>query len=229
MTPYYDDGRGVVIYHADCRDALPELPPVDLVITDPPYGIAHPTNYSTRGRDGFAECCDYPPVHGDDKPFDPSPWLRWPCVLFGANYYADKLPVVSGWIVWDKVRPEDLDQATAELAWSNFVKGARVFRYLWHGAIRAGDETLCHPTQKPVALIAWILRLRWTPAGTILDPFVGSGTTLVAAKRLGRHAIGIEIEERYCEIAARRCEDATMPLFDEPPEPEQALLFEGEI
>jgi DNA modification methylase len=117
--------------------------------------------------------------------------------------------------VWDKERPHDLDQSTAELAWSNFVKGVRVFRYLWHGMIRAGDETLEHPTQKPAALWKWIIGLRWTPAGIILDPFMGSGTTLRAAKDLGRRAIGIEIEERYCEIAAKRCAQEVMNLSTE--------------
>jgi site-specific DNA-methyltransferase (adenine-specific) len=223
MTPYYEE-PGVTIYHADCRDVLPTLPKVDVVITDPPYGINHPTNYAERGRSALAQCANYPPVFGDSRPFDPSPWLRWPCVLFGGNHFAERLPNASGWIVWDKWRPEELDQATAELAWSNCIKGVRVFRFLWNGMIRASDEPLEHPTQKPVALMAWILGLRWTPPGAVLDPFMGSGTTLVAAKRLGRRAIGIEIEERYCEIAARRVQEASMPLFDDAPAAEQWAL-----
>lgn len=213
MKPYYEHG-GITIYCRDCREILPCLGPVDLVLTDPPYGISHPTDYKSRGRGGIAQCKDYPPVFDDDKPFDPSPWLRWPCILFGANYYADRLPPASGWITWDKIRPDDLDQATAELAWSNCIKGCRVFRYLWNGCMRASDETLYHPTQKPIALMQWILGLRWTPPGTILDPFLGSGTTLVAAKRLGRRGVGIEIEEKYCEIAAQRIEAERLPLFE---------------
>ena len=136
-------------------------------------------------------------------------------MLFGGNYFADRLPTASGWIVWDKMRPEDLDQATAELAWTNFVKGVRVFRFLWNGMIRASDEMLQHPTQKPVALMTWILSLRWTPPGTVLDPFMGSGTTLVAAKQLGRRAIGIEIEEKYCEIAIERLRQRSLFPPDE--------------
>lgn len=211
--PYYEQD-GITIYHGDCRDILPHLEPVDLVLTDPPYGIAHPTDYKSRKRGALAACRDYPMVHGDDQPFDPSFLLALdkPTLLFGANYFADKLPSASGWVVWDKQRPDDLDQATAELAWTNFVKGARVFRYLWNGMIRHGDESLDHPTMKPSALWRWIIGLRWTPEGTILDPFMGSGTTLRAAKDLGRKAIGIEIEERYCEIAARRMSQAVLPL-----------------
>ena len=79
--------------------------------------------------------------------------------------------------------------------------------------MRRGDDDLCHPTQKPVGLMRWCMTLPWTDADqTILDPFMGSGTTLRAAKDLGRRAIGIEIEERYCEIAARRLEQAVLPF-----------------
>jgi len=114
------------------------------------------------------------------------------------------LPPQSGWPVWDKERPDDLDQATCELAWTDCVKGVRRFRHLWNGMMRASHEELVHPTQKPEALMLWCLSTRWTSTGDVLDPFMGSGTTLRAAKDLGRRAIGIEIEERYCEIAARR-------------------------
>lgn len=206
MTPYYEQD-GITIYHGDCRDILPTLEPksIAVVLTDPPYGINHPTDYASRRRGGITDCRhDYPPVCGDDQPFDPSTLLQWPCILWGANYYADKLPPKSGWLVWDKERPDDLDQATCELAWSDFVKGVRRFRYLWNGCLRHGDDVLVHPTQKPIALMQWCLRLRWTPPGMVLDPYMGSGPVLVAAKLDGRKAIGVEIEERYCEIAARR-------------------------
>ena len=213
--PYYEDTKaGIVIYLGDCRDILPHLPKVDLVLTDPPYGISHPTNYHERGRDKLATCRNYVPVHEDDQPFDPVLILSLnvPTVLFGANYFANKLPHSSGWLVWDKERPHDLDQATCEMAWTNYVKGARVFRFMWNGMIRATHEPLEHPTQKPTELIKWICELKWTPAGTILDPFMGSGTTLRAAKDLGRQCIGIEIEEKYCEIAARRLGQEVLDL-----------------
>lgn len=202
MKPYYEDGS-VTIYHGDWRDWSGSA---DVILTDPPYGIDHPTDYADRERGHHAPCKDYPPVYGDREPFDPAPLLALgiPSILWGANYYASRLPESSGWLIWDKDRPHDLDQATAEMAWSNFVKGARVFRWLWHGMIRRGDDVLTHPTQKPEALMRWCLSLKWTPPGTVLDPFMGSGTTLRAAKDLGRKAIGIEIEECYCEIAATR-------------------------
>lgn len=204
MKPYYEQ-EGITIYHGDCREIFPTLPPVGLVLTDPPYGINHPTDYKDRGRGGFADCRNYPPVHGDSEAFDPTLWIEQPAILFGANYFADKLPPTSGWLVWDKQRPDELDQSTCELAWSNCVKGVRRIAYLWNGAIRQGDQQLQHPTEKPIAVMKWCLSLRWTRGfQLILDPFMGSGTTLRAAKDLGRQAIGIEIEERYCEIAANR-------------------------
>lgn len=216
VEPYYKDEL-VEIYHGDCRELLPSLR-FDFICTDPPYGINHPTNYKTRGREKLAACTDYMLVYEDDKPFDPSHLLAMNCplLLWGANYYADRLPPSSGWLVWDKERPDGLDQSTCELAWTNFVKGVRRFRYQWHGMLRDGDEGLVHPTQKPVALSEWIMGLRWTPTGTVCDPYMGAGGTLKAAKLLGRKAIGIEIEERYCEIAAKRCESIQAGLFDAP-------------
>lgn len=210
-TPYYQDDA-VTIYHGDCLGILPHLPKVDLVLTDPPYGINHPTEYNKRGRDMIAGCRDYPRVFGDDAPFDPLPWIDIaPCILWGGNYFASKLPDQSGWLVWDKERPDDLDQATCELAWTNIVKGVRRIRHLWNGCMKKGRESLEHPTQKPVEVMSWCLSLRWTVGcKMILDPFMGSGTTLRAAKDLGRKAIGIEIEEKYCEIAAKRMAQEVM-------------------
>lgn len=215
MTPYYQHA-GITIYHGDCREILPTLD-YDVLLSDPPYGINHPTNYRQRGRANLAICSDYIPVYDDDKPFDPSFLLdSRNVILWGANHYADRLPPSSGWLVWDKERPAELDQATAELAWTNCVKGARVFRHLWHGMMRASEkEPLVHPTQKPVALMRWVLELRWVREGAVCDPFMGSGTTLRAAKDLGRQAIGIEIEERYCEIAAKRMGQEVMDFSTE--------------
>lgn len=205
MKPYYQDSH-VTIYHGDSRQ-LVGIVNADVIVTDPPYGIAHPTDYAARGRSALARCVNHVPVFADDEPFDPSHLLalNLPTVLWGGNYFADKLPATSGWLVWDKMRPHELDQATAELAWTNYVKGCRVFRHLWHGMMKASEHSEnYHPTQKPVALMTWVLTLKWTPAGTVFDPYMGSGPTLRAAKDLGRKAIGIEIEERYCEIAAKR-------------------------
>lgn len=204
MRPYYEHA-GITIYHADARDIL-HLLDYDVVCADPPYWISHPTNYASRGRSKLATCTDYIPVFEDDRPFDPSFLIdSRQVILWGANHFADKLPPSGGWLVWDKERPDDLDQATCELAWTNCIKGVRRFRHLWNGMMRASEhKPLVHPTQKPVALMQWALSLRWITEGTVCDPYMGSGATLVAAKNLGRKAIGIEREERYCEIAAKR-------------------------
>jgi len=141
-------------------------------------------------------------------PFDPSflP-IHLPTCLWGANFYASRLPDQGGWLCWDKRTIDGLKvrSSECEFAWTNFVRSPKVFRFMWSGAFRDGEgrgEHL-HPTQKPVELMAWILRMI-PDAPVVVDPFMGSGATLVAAKLEGRKAIGIEIEERYCEIAAKR-------------------------
>lgn len=216
-TPYYDDGT-VTIYHGDCRDILPTLD-VEVIVTDPPYGIAWDCDYAGRGMGRFAASASYAPVHGDDEPFDPS-WLferttAKGFVLFGANHYANQLPPSPGWLVWDKtgngrhVSP----LSDAELAWTNLTGGCRLWSHLWKGMLKDSErgEVRSHPTQKPVALFRWIFD-RFATAGVIADPYLGSGPSLRAAKDLGRRAIGIEIKERYCEIAARRLGQEVLAL-----------------
>lgn len=218
VDPYYQDDY-CTIYHADCRDVLPAIDPatVDLVLTDPPYGIAWDTDYAGRGMGRMAT---YAPVRGDDEPFDPSHLLRFPrLVLFGANNYADKLPNSAGWIVWDKTGQgrNVTDLSDCELAWTNVTGGVRLFSHLWKGLLKDSERSTkrCHPTQKPVALMSWIIgkfgddheRQRF-----ILDPYMGSGSTMRAAKDRGRKCIGIEIEERYCEIAVKRLGQEVLAL-----------------
>jgi DNA modification methylase len=177
------------------------------VSTDPPYGIDHPCNFHQRGRDKLARCNDYASVKGDDAPFDPT-WiltLDVPSVLWGANHYSDKLPNSSGWLVWDKERPDDLDQATCELAWTNCVKGVRRFRHLWNGMMRASEHgENYHPTQKPVALYEWVLSLRWIPSGPIFDPYMGAGPGGIAAIRARRKFVGCELEPTHYATACDR-------------------------
>ena len=224
---YTSPDGSIVLFNCDCLDLLPKLPEgcVDAVVTDPPYGIGHKCNYHARGRGGLARCNDYPDVEGDDRPFDPSPLLGLglPLILWGGNHYADSLPPSSGWLVWDKRRPDDLDQSTCELAWTNCVKGVRRLSHLWNGCMRASERgENYHPTQKPADLMEWCLSLRWTRVfGAILDPYMGSAPTGVACVKLGRSFIGVEKEPRYFEIAVNRIEKAfaDQALFQPDPEP----------
>jgi site-specific DNA-methyltransferase (adenine-specific)/modification methylase len=208
IKPYYSEG-GIEIYHGDCREILPTLARADLLLADPPYGMDVNTAWRDRKPGRWAK--DRPPVVGDDAAFDPRHLLgaAGHHVIFGANWFSHHLPPASCWISWDKRQGGTLtpgwNASDAELAWTDFDCGVRVFAHLWEGYKRASEIGFhVHPTQKPVALMAWIID-RWTePGWVVLDPYLGSGTTLRAAKNLGRRAIGIEIEERYCEIAAKR-------------------------
>jgi site-specific DNA-methyltransferase (adenine-specific) len=211
MTPYYQDGL-VTLYHGDCRDILPTLD-FDVIVTDPPYGMAY--RHGAR-KGGVHLGFDDRFIVGDDEPFDPAFLIALgkPSVLFGANHYADRLPPSRGWLVWDKRdgTPSN-DQSDAELAWTNILTVARVFSARWSGAHRTGREQMDgrqHVNQKPVALMAWVLG--FVPAGTVLDPFAGSGSTLVAAKELGRRSIGIEVDEEHCDTAARRLSQEVLGL-----------------
>jgi len=135
-------------------------------------------------------------------------------VWWGANHYAHALPESRGWIFWDKATSGDF--ADGELAWTNLDRPVRVFRHRWNGMLRdsEAESARSHPTQKPVALYSWLIA-SLDINGTIIDPFLGAGASLVAARSYGLAAIGIEIEERYCEIAANRL--AQSPLdFGEP-------------
>ena len=212
MKPYYEHA-GITIYHGDCREVLPELEPVDLVLTDPPYGIGWDTNYSrfcSRGGDRSRSGGDKSRINGDDKPFDPAFLLHFKeVVLWGANHYASSLPPGS-WFIWDKRNADGTAFLShGEIGW--YSSGYGVYIKSISGQRHRATSGGLHPTQKPVALMAWCIKKTKAP-GLILDPFMGSGTTLVAAKELGRKAIGIEIEEKYCEIAARRLAQEILPL-----------------
>lgn len=221
MTPYYEHA-GITIYHGDCRDILPGLPKVDLVLTDPPYGINYTSHFNNNSSGEMAKYrrdSDFSPIHGDDKPFDPSAILSIgkPSIIWGGNHFASRLPDSKSWLFWDKLDGgTQCDQSDGEFAWTNLGIPARMFSWKWRGIIRRGAENVSksrkfHPNQKPVALIKWCIGLSEDPH-VILDPFMGSGTTLVAAKELGRKAIGIEIEEKYCEISAKRLAQEVLPL-----------------
>jgi site-specific DNA-methyltransferase (adenine-specific) len=208
------------LYLGDCREIAPGLERPAAVISDPPYGIAfnsarrigRPSSVKTAGG---AYGRDWGDIVGDDAPFDPSPWLMGvPTILWGANHYADRLPASGGWLIWDKKRGGTASQAfhasDAELAWTN-ARGTVALRSLfWDGfrrEVEVGEHF--HPTQKPVPLMRWCIeQAKVSPGGVILDPYMGSGSTGVAAMQMRHPFIGIEIEPRYFDIACRRIEEA---------------------
>ncbi len=225
MTPYYER-EDIKIFHCDNREL--EVGGVVLLLADPQYGIGYksthnsfvrpdrgPWNVATRDE-------DFEPIRGDDEPFDPTPFLVYPRVaLFGGNYFADKLPPAKCWIVWDKKLGNPDQGADAELVWTNFPKPTRIFSHLWRGICRAGEENVANgpklgPHQKPIGLLRRIIQYSDTE-GVVYDSHIGTGSTLCAAFDLDRPAVGCDIEEKWCDIAARRieCRERKAPLFAE--------------
>jgi len=211
MKTYYDDGIAK-IYLGDCAEIAPTLGHFDLLCTDPPYGIGATRKAANRGRvrKGVGVVAfNYEPSEWDDAP--PSDALLADLrshatrqCIFGGNYFA--LPPSSCWLVWDKENGVS-DFADAELAWTNYDAAVRLKRHRWSGYLQADmarKEERVHPTQKPLAVMSWVIGLCPEKPSSVFDPFMGSGTTLRACKDLGIRCVGIEREEKYCEIAARR-------------------------
>lgn len=196
------------LYLGRCEDALPLIPRVCAVVTDPPYGIGEAAG-KNASRSNAAPARDYGNEDWDNEPISDSLMgavigAGKNAVIFGGNYY--QLPPTSCWLVWDKESTGDF--ADCELAWTNLPKAVRRIRYMWNGMLRQNNEPRGdHPTQKPLGVMRWVLS-HIPEAKTILDPFMGSGTTGVAAVQLGRTFIGVEKSPRYFDIACRRIEDA---------------------
>lgn len=183
------------LYCGDCRDILPTLPKVDAVITDPPYGIgiaANPVRQAHEKLDWDASAPDSEIINSCVAAGDVA-------VLWGGNYF--DLSPQQCFFIWDKVQPQDFSLAMCEFAWTNKKGPAKMHR---QSVLSYRKE---HPTQKPIELMEWCINQVGNPK-TILDPFMGSGTTGVAAVQMGRKFIGIEREERYFQIACKRIEDA---------------------
>lgn len=213
---------GVRLICGDCREVLPTLGKVDAVVTDPPYGIGESSaKVASRGK--LATPKDYGSFDWDKEP--PPAWLiamlqdisRWQ-IIFGGNYY--NLPPSSCWLVWDKKNGAN-DFADCELAWTNMPKAVRRIEWLWNGMIRKGSDVREHPTQKPLGVMSWALDQLPDDVVTICDPFMGSGTTGVAAVTRGRSFVGIEREPAYFETALARLSEALErpSLLVEPPKP----------
>lgn len=204
------------LYLGDCMEILPTLDRVDAVITDPPYGIG--ANKMTLGNG--KRRIERGEVDWDSAP--PSSDLMAAIMLaaskhiyWGGNYFS--MPASRCWLVWDKCTGAN-SFADCELAWTNLDTVVKKITIPWVGA-NAKDESgeRVHPTQKPLQLMRWCIQIAGNPE-SILDPFMGSGTTGVAAIQMGRKFIGIEREPKYFEIACRRIEQAAS----------QTQLFEPE-
>ncbi len=199
IAPYYDHA-GITIFHGDCRDILPQLPKVDLVLTDPPYGLDKRWvggTWFTRGVYNSDVSWDKPVEDGIIQSL-----VAIPSIIWGGNNY--QLPVSRCWLLWVKTNSVKT-MADFEMAWTNLDKPSAMYVRACNGWMRN------HPTEKPINLMKWCIGIA-PGSETILDPFMGSGTTLVAAKQLGRRAIGIEIEEKYCEVAVKRLSQEMLPL-----------------
>lgn len=207
ITAYED--RNVALIHGDCRDILPMLPDGQrvIIVTDPPYGIKWVHSSNPR------------PIIGDDKPFDPSHLLRFKCVLFGGQHYHTSLPQKGSWIIWDKRCPHKggkracnvgpchtNDIGDYEDIWCSFHTHRTIYRHYWNGGGKATEAGIkrIHPTQKPVELMRWLIEAYTSPDDLIIDPYAGSCATLLAARALGRYALGIELDPQYIPLAAAR-------------------------
>jgi len=222
--------------HNDLPILLENIKP-DLLLTDPPYGIgivshdlstiggAKPVtiggvvgkkNTKSIGGNYVVPAGQYRSIHEDDKPFDPTEFLDIANnhILFGANYFCDKLPISPCWLIWYKRKEEwsnkDITFAECELAWSDFDRPASVYNVVWMGLIKEGEHgKRLHPTQKPVKLFNQIIKDFTQENNIILDPFLGSGSTLIACEQTNRICYGMEIDEHYCSVIIKRWENYT--------------------
>jgi len=212
MTPKRVVIGDAELWLGDCREVLPLLPACDLILTDPPYGLAfaaQPTKW--QRRDGkVAEDWDNAPAPD---------WLMGlmrekagTLIVWGGNYYS--LPPTRGWLAWRKPDAPP-SMADLELAWTSMDMNSKM---LEQSISATNAERVGHPTQKPLRVMAWSLSFA-PEAQTVCDPFMGSGTTGVACAQLGRKFIGIELERKYFDIACRRIEDAQRQakLFEDAP------------
>ena len=218
---------GCTLYLGDCLEVMPALGKVDAVVTDPPFGIGRDGQKKTTGGNGGRKAYDFkgwdacrPPAiafslmlsKSDDQ------------IIWGGNYFADLLPPAGKWLVWDK--GQRINQSDGELAYTSRQGALRIFEM---NRVALLTDGAMHPTQKPVALMQWCLGFL-PDAKTILDPFMGSGTTLVACAKLGRKGIGIELDPDYFEIACRRVEEAyrqpDLLIHYAPKQPKQVGLFD---
>jgi len=221
MVPYYQDEH-CTIYCGDCRAILPTLSHgrMALVLTDPQWGVNTRVDNGrfVAGRMRRDLLQARKPIFDDNKPFDPAHLLALASrlILWGAHNYASRLPDSPGWLVWDKRK--GLENSTwplsdSELAWTNVCGGIHTFRNRWFGLVRSSERgEHFHLTQKPIALMRWGIEKAKVNGGMILDPYMGAGSTLLAARELGFPSIGIDIDEQYCATAVGRLKQGCFVL-----------------
>ena len=235
INPTWESDCGTVkLWLGDCLEIMQSWPngAVDAVVTDPPYGIGYAAE-KNRSRGDLAVARDYGNSTWDDRTQPERVMLAIDksrqAIVFGGNYY--DLPPSSCWLVWDKMNRES-NFADCELAWTNLRRAVRMISFRWNGFIRDGrDSRGLHPTQKPESVMRWAMS--FTSGMTIADPFMGSGTTGVAAVSLDRQFWGIELDPKYFETAKRRIQDELRKIeFLEPQrvkeQRKQAVLFGSE-
>ncbi len=214
------------IIHGDCLGIMKQMPDncIDLVLTDPPYGIGVDVTMNKQGGKQYGNAAApkrfYEATNWDDsipskEIFDEIFRVSKNQIIFGGNYFAEYLKNSPCWIVWDK-NNGDNNFADCELAWTSFKSAVRKFKYTWNGMIQenmADKEYRHHPTQKPLQLMEFCISKYSEEGQTILDPFAGSCTTAIAAENLKRKWICIEREEKYFKIGQERIASMTAPLF----------------
>lgn len=223
--------EGITVYCGDAKEIVPTLQGIDAVVTDPPYGIAHSGDSGrfSGGNTRRGPGSTHGSIKGDDKPFDPSPFLVGRTqIIWGFNNFPQHLSPGS-LLVWSKRRPFAYGSflSDGEVAWFSRGRGVYLFEHIFSGSAAAVEYTAdayaksAHPFQKPIAVMEWCIGKLPAEARTILDPFMGSGTTGVAAVKMRRQFVGIEIEPRYFDIACKRISEALRQpsLFTEPPAP----------
>ena len=207
--PYYTD-ENITIYNDDCLTVMPALRPLNgVIVTDPPYGISVATTGFVGGNN-LAKAKDYEKQNWDREKLpriyiEMMKYISRHQIIFGGNYYGECLGNTKSYIVWDKDNSGNF--ADCELAWTSYDRAVRKIKHRWNGMLQQNmkeKEERLHPTQKPLPVMIEIIEDYTTPEDIIIDPFMGSGTTLVAAATLGRKAVGIEINPKYCDIAVKR-------------------------